>query len=167
IMAAATGALISMILLNDGIILSFQLVEPFNYYNIPFYIALGLLCGGFSLYYARVSLWMDKLFHLSKRPRLIKALIGGILLSVLIFLFPPLFGEGYETIMILANGEGLQLFENSILAEISRAEWALLVFIGIIGFIKVWGTSLTLASGGSGGNFAPSLFSGAFLGYFF
>lgn len=167
IIASACGTLCSVIILDEGILFSFSLTESFNYWNIPFYIILGLFCGPLSLYYAWVSLRIEKLFHRWARPRLVKALLGGLLLSVLCFLFPPLFGEGYESIKSLAQGHPEDVFSGSLPAYFMDTPWVMLLFIGILALVKVLATSLTLSSGGSGGNFAPSLFMGAFVGFFF
>ncbi len=102
IISAATGALCSKILLQDNIILSFQLQQPFNYVNVPFYILLGLLAGVVSVYHSRTFIKIESLFHKSKNNLYNKVIIGGILLAILIFVFPSLFGEGYQSIKTLS-----------------------------------------------------------------
>lgn len=167
IIAAAVGTLCSKIILKEGFLLSFSLQEPFDFHNVPFYIILGVLAGMVSVYYSRTFIRIEKLFGVSKQKVYQKAIIGGLALAGLIFLFPPLFGEGYESIKILSGTEAQQLLNKSILSRVGNSEWFVLLFIGAAMFIKVVAASITINSGGNGGNFAPSLFVGAYLGYFF
>lgn len=167
LISAASGALCSKILLQENILFSFTELLPFNYNNVPYYIVLGFAAGIISLYYAKVFFKVEGLFKKIQHKTFFKVLIGGLILGVLVFLFPPLFGEGYQSIKLIATGQSSKLIENSILSQYSTNEWFLLMFIGVIIFIKAIATSVTMHSGGNGGNFAPSLFVGAFLGYFF
>jgi chloride channel protein, CIC family len=167
IVAAAMGALCSKIILQEGILLSFKLQQPFNYENVPYYIILGLLAGMVSVYYARVYTSLENLFVRKKRERFKMALIGGLSLACLILLFPSLFGEGYSSIKTLAEMKPENLLHNSILSSFGGNEWFLLIFVGAVMMMKVVAASITINSGGNGGNFAPSLFVGAYLGYFF
>ncbi|MGE5681788.1 MAG: chloride channel protein [Bacillota bacterium] len=167
IIASATGALCSKVILQDKILLYFSLREPFNYMNVPYYIILGVLSGLVSLYYARVFRKVESLFRPLENRSYLKALAGGLAMAVLVFLFPPLFGEGYSSIKMLGNGDVDGLFRNSFLTVFSSNEWYILAILGIITMVKVFATSFTLGSGGNGGNFAPSLFTGSFLGFSF
>ncbi|HEV7230171.1 MAG TPA: chloride channel protein, partial [Bacteroidia bacterium] len=167
IIAAAIGALCSKIILKEGILLSFSHQLPFNYTNIPFYITLGILAGLVSVYYARIFVRIEEFFKARKKKPYRNALLGGLILSILIFLFPSLFSEGYSGIQSLAESKPEALIKNSFLAGISSNQWFLLFFIGVVMMVKVIAASVTINSGGNGGNFAPSLFVGAYLGYFF
>lgn len=167
IIASATGALCSKVILRQEILLSFSLRQPFDYTNVPFYIILGLIAGFTSLYYARVFGMIEKLFRPFEKRNYLKALTGGSILAVLVFLFPPLFGEGYESIKFLAGGKTQELLQNSVFSDFTYNPWFVLIFIGAIMLLKAVATSVTLGGGGNGGNFAPSLFVGAFLGFFF
>ncbi len=166
IASAVIGALCSKIVLNEGILLVFTLKQPFNYLNIPYYIVLGLLAGMISVYFASITLKIEQLSKLFTN-RLVKGLFGGLTLGFLVFLFPPLFGEGYSSILPLANLTPEKLLNNSFFYSLNNNEWFILLFIGIICLIKVFATSITLNFGGNGGNFAPSLFVGAYLGFAF
>ncbi|NUN09224.1 MAG: chloride channel protein [Ignavibacteriaceae bacterium] len=166
IIASATGALCSKIILQEGILLSFHLTSPFDYMNVPYYILLGVIAGLFSLYYARMFKKIEGLFKPLEIRSYQKALAGGLIVATLIFLFPPLFGEGYTSIKLLAEGNLTRLISETMLGSLSSNEWYLLSIIGLIAVIKVIATAFTLGSGGNGGNFAPSLFVGAFLGFF-
>ncbi len=166
IISAASGALLSKIILAEGITLSFTLQQPFDYHNVPFYIILGVLAGFVSLYYARVIEKIEALFK-GIRSHLMKIMIGGFLLSLLLILFPPLFGEGYESIKLLANLQTSEITKSSILQQFITNDIRLLIFLGTLALIKVVAVAITLGSGGNGGNFGPSLFVGAYMGFAF
>jgi chloride channel protein, CIC family len=163
--SAATGALISTVLLNEDILLSFKNVKEFDYHNIHFYVILGLLSGLVSIYYARTFRKLETLFNNSKLGTYRKALLGASLLAVLIFLFPTLFGEGYLSIKTIANNHPEKILDNTLLSNFKDSKWILLLFVGITMLVKVFATGLTIGSGGNGGNFAPSLFVGSYLGF--
>ncbi|WP_394773885.1 chloride channel protein [Flavobacterium sp.] len=165
--SAATGALVSAILLDESILLSFKQQQTFNYHNIPFYILLGLLTGFIAVYYARNFQKVEHYFSKLQVGPYRKALIGSSLLALLIFIFPTLFGEGYESIKTLSESDPGKLLDNTLFANFRDNEWVLLLFVGCTMMVKVFATGLTLGSGGNGGNFAPSLFLGSYLGYFF
>ncbi|MBL7891436.1 MAG: chloride channel protein, partial [Bacteroidia bacterium] len=167
IISAAIGALCSKIILQEGILLSFHFLEPFNYRYVPFYALLGALAGLVSVYYSRTFTRIEKLLKPNKEHPYRKAITGGVILAGLILLFPSLFGEGYSSIISLSQMKAEQLMVNSLFSGYSTNEWFLLVFIGVVMMVKVVATSVTINSGGNGGNFAPSLFVGAYLGYFF
>ncbi|EJL62123.1 chloride channel protein [Flavobacterium sp. CF136] len=165
--SAATGALVSAILLDESILLSFKQQETFNYHNIPFYVLLGLLTGFIAVYYARNFQKVEHYFSKLKIGPYKKALIGSSLLALLIFIFPTLFGEGYESIKTLSENDPGQLLDNTLFANFRNNQWVLLLFVGCTMMVKVFASGLTIGSGGNGGNFAPSLFLGSYLGYFF
>jgi chloride channel protein, CIC family len=166
IIAAAAGALLSKIILAEGIILSFELQQPFDYHNVHYYLLLGILAGVVSIFYARTLTRVEKVFLSIASP--IKRIVsGGILLCLLLLLFPPLFGEGYESIKLLANLQTTPVVQSSIVHPFLQNEWSLLIFLVIIALVKVIAVGITLGSGGNGGNFGPSLFVGAFLGFSF
>jgi len=167
IIAAVSGALCSKIVLQEEILFFFNLKQSFNYANVPFYIGLGILSGFVSLYYARMTHRIEHFFSRYKNKIYLRAIIGGTILIILTLLFPPLFGEGYNSIKILSDGNPSALLDKSIFASFSDTQWFVLIFVGLIAFVKVIATSITLSSGGNGGNFAPSLFVGAFFGYFY
>lgn len=166
IISAACGALLSKIILQEGVILSFSLQQPFNYNNVPFYIILGILAGFLSLYYARTFTWVDTKMKAVKNTWA-RVFIGGILLFALLILFPPLFGEGYETIKVLSSHHPKELTNASLLRDFIQTDTHLLLFLGALMFLKTIAAAITLGSGGNGGNFGPSLFVGAYLGFVF
>jgi len=166
IISAASGALLSKIILAEGITLSFSLQQPFDYHNVPFYIALGILAGFVSLYYARILENIESRFGTIKSHAK-KILIGGLLLSLLLIVFPPLFGEGYESIKLLANLQTSEIIKSSIVHQFIQNDFMLILFLGSLVLIKVVAVGITLGSGGNGGNFGPSLFVGAYMGFTF
>lgn len=165
--AAATGALVSAIALDESILLSFKQQQTFNYHNIPYYVLLGLFTGFISVYYSRNFQRVEHLFSRLRLSPYKKAIFGASLLAVLIFIFPSLFGEGYESIKILSETNPGQLLENTLFSSFRDNSWALLLFVGCTMMLKVFATGITIGSGGNGGNFAPSLFLGSYVGFFF
>jgi CIC family chloride channel protein len=164
--SAATGALVSQMILSSDILLSFNKEQNFNFHNTPYYILLGILAGFVSVYHARNFRRVEHFFSRFKKRPYRKAFFGATLLAVLIFFFPTLFGEGYESIKTLSTNHPEILLDNTILKSYKSNEWILLAFIGITTLLKSFATGLTLGSGGNGGNFAPSLFVGSYLGFF-
>lgn len=167
LIAAASGALISKIILDEGTILSFQLQQPFDYTNVPFYVILGGLAGLMSVYHARIFVKVEKHFsHFVKNPTL-RIIYAGLALALLIAVFPSLFGEGYSSIKSLAALHPKDLFKDSVFAKSIDTEWIALLFVGLVMCFKAIATAITLGGGGNGGNFAPSLFVGSYLGFFY
>lgn len=163
--SAATGALVSKIILSGDIILSFEQEQSFNFRNTPYYVLLGILAGFISIYHARTFRKTEHFISRLSERVYVKAILGASLLALLIFLFPTLFGEGYESIKTLSTPHPEALLENTLLDNFKNQKWAILFFVGIIIFIKSIATGITLGSGGNGGNFAPSLFVGSYLGF--
>ena len=167
IIAAASGTLISKVILSNQILLTFQEKQTFNYINVPFYVLLGILAGIVSVYHSRMFIKVESLFHKKSGGAYRKALVGGLALALLIFIFPSLFGEGYQSIKWLAKQQPEIILNNSLFQQFKTNQWFVLMFVGVIIFFKSIATGLTVGAGGNGGNFAPSLFVGAYLGYFF
>lgn len=162
LISTATSIIISKLLYEGQL---FYLVsEDWYYHAIPFYIILGLLCGLISVYMTRMTLSLEGFF--SKYKKIFpKAIIGGLSLGIMIFLLPPLFGEGYTTINTLLNGNFSAIMNNSLVESFQDNPWAIILFTFIIIIVKVFATSLTIGAGGNGGIFAPSLFTGALTGF--
>ncbi len=165
--SAATGALVSAIVLDESILLKFTQQTNFDYHNIPFYTLLGVFTGLVSIFYSRNFQRTEHFFSRLKFGPYKKAFVGATILALLIFIFPTLFGEGYESIRILSESDPGQLLENTLFGEFRNSPVALLIFIGLTLFMKAFATGITLGSGGNGGNFAPSLFLGSYAGFLF
>lgn len=144
----------------------FEQTEIFGIDRIPYVIFLGIFCGFVSLYFTRVMYWIEKLFKHFNNPWK-KFAFGSLMLGLCIFLLPPLYGEGYDSILRLLAGDTDDLMRGSFLYEWRDTVWAMLVFTGIIVLTKVFATASTNGAGGVGGTFAPSLYVGCFAGFFF
>lgn len=167
IISSVAGALCSKIILQESSLFNFVLKQTFNYKNVPFYLLLGILAGFISVYYARVFKATEHRIHDWKINRYFKAIIGGLLLLCIYFLLPPLFGEGYSSVKLVANGALNTFKDNTTLLSRLGDHWGLIVFTACIFLLKPVAAAITIGSGGNGGNFAPSLFAGAYLGFFF
>ncbi|MDO4180222.1 MAG: chloride channel protein [Bacteroidales bacterium] len=165
LVSSVTAATLAYILTGFGAMFRFHMDHPFLMERIPAVILLGILCGLVSLYFTRAMNGVENIFRRYSNPY-IKLLIGGAMLSVLIFLFPPLFGEGYDTIELLLNGvsteEWNSVMNNSIFYGYSHL---LLLYLTLIVLFKVFASSATNGGGGCGGIFAPSLFLGCITGF--
>jgi len=162
LISTATSIIISKLLYKGQL---FYLVADDWYYNaIPFYILLGIICGLISVYMTRVTLSLEGFFSSFKKV-LPKAILGGLALGLMIFLLPPLFGEGYSTIETLLNGDFSSILNDSLFESFKDNSWAIIIFVLVIIFVKIFATSLTIGAGGNGGIFAPSLFTGALIGF--
>ena len=138
---------------------------PFNLANIPFYLILGLFCGGCSIYFIRTTLWLeDKIGKIGNVY--LRWGLCALGLGLLIFLFPQLYGEGYDSLGVLLNGHELSLEGQTPLAFLSRSPWSVPVFFLLILLLKVFSMTMTNAGGGVGGTFGPTLFVGAIAGFF-
>lgn len=144
----------------------FSQSETFLTMRIPYVIVLGVFCGFVSLYFTKVMNMVEQMFSRLANPWL-KFLVGGAILSLLIFLFPPLYGEGYGPINSLLNGQYTQIFDGSIFYGYRENVWMVMVFILLIILTKVFATSATNGGGGVGGTFAPSLYVGCMTGFLF
>lgn len=167
IISSVAGALCSQIILHETSLFNFVKQQTFNYVNVPFYILLGIFAGFVSLYYARMFKWTERALHTLPLNRFVKATLGGLLLALIFLFFPPLFGEGYNSIRQLANDSFTVPKGNNVLLELLSEQWILILFAFLIVLLKPLAAGITLGSGGNGGNFAPSLFAGAFLGFSF
>ena len=167
LISSVTAATVSYVLTGQEAMFQFHLDQSFELQRIPSVILLGVFCGLVSLYFTRSMNWLEGIFGKLASP-LKKLIVGGAMLSVLIFLFPPLYGEGYDTIELLLNGT-------------SNAEWdtvmnnslfyghgnLLLIYLLLIILFKVFASSATNGGGGCGGIFAPSLYLGCIAGFVF
>lgn len=144
----------------------FAQTENFYTSRIPFVIMLGLVCGFASLYFTRVMNMMENFFGRFKNPW-VKTLIGCTILSGLVFLFPPLYGEGYGSIVGLLAGDTSSIVNGSLFYGDRNQVWFLALFIGLVVATKAFATSATNGAGGVGGTFAPSLYVGCLTGFLF
>ena len=165
LISAVTGATLASFFMGKDVLFAFTVSYPFNLFNIPFYLLLGVICGFISLYFTRANLYMESLFQKINNTTL-RLIIGGTIVSVLIFLFPSLFGEGYMELTAILDGNGDSLFQNSLFYSVSHDYVLFLLFLLLVLFFKVIAMTATNAGGGVGGVFAPSLFMGGVTGFF-
>ena len=140
--------------------------EAFQTSIIPYVILLGIVCGFASLYFTKVMNMMENMFSKLRSPW-IKFMVGGSILSLLVFLFPPLYGEGYGAIIDLLGGDPSAVVDASVFYSESSSATAVILFIFAIILMKAFATSATNGAGGVGGTFAPSLFVGCLTGFLF
>lgn len=139
-------------------------LTPFELKNIPYYIILGLFCGACSIYFIRTTLKLEDRIGKMENAYL-KWIMCAVGLGILIFLFPPLYGEGYESLGVLLNGKELSLDGQTPLAFLAHSPWSVPIFFMLILLLKVFSMTLTNAGGGVGGTFGPTLFVGAIAGF--
>ncbi|MBR3830829.1 MAG: chloride channel protein [Muribaculaceae bacterium] len=166
LIASITSATMAYVFTGYDFEFFFVQSESFVTNRIPFVILLGIFCGMSSLYFTRVMNMMENVFKKIGTPWK-KTLVGGLILSGLIFLFPPLFGEGYSAIIDLLGGNPSSIANGSIFYGDKDDVWFIIIFIGLIILTKVFATSATNGGGGVGGTFAPSLYVGCMSGFFF
>ncbi len=140
-------------------------ISEFTMHNIPFYLILGLFCAACSVYFTRMTLWLEDKIKSISRP-FVRWALAAFGLGLLIFLFPPLYGEGYEDLHVLLNGGMIDMEGETILAFFMRREWTIPIFFLLVLMLKVFSMSFTNAGGGVGGTFGPTLFIGAIAGFF-
>ena len=139
-------------------------LTPFELKNIPYYVILGLFCGACSIYFIRTTLKLED--RIGKMENVyLKWIMCAVGLGILIFLFPPLYGEGYESLGVLLNGKELSLDGQTPLAFLAHSPWSVPIFFMLILLLKVFSMTLTNAGGGVGGTFGPTLFVGAIAGF--
>jgi chloride channel protein, CIC family len=164
LISSVTAATVAYFLMGDTVLFSFNIVEAFTISNIPWYILLGVVSGLISLYFSKMTLFLeagyDKIENIYMR-----LILGGLVLGGLVFLFPPFFGEGYDTIMSLLEGNSGLVIGDTLFANFSNRYLGMILFMLGLVFLKVVASSSTNGAGGVGGIFAPTLFIGGINGF--
>ena len=166
LISSVAGATVAYILEGYNAEFFFAQSEPFITRKIPYAILLGIVTGLVSLYFTRVMMAMESFFG-KFRQSWLKIISGGAILAGLIFLFPPLYGEGYGAINNLLEGNVSSIVDGSFFYLDRDSVWFIAIYIGLIVLMKAFATSATNGAGGVGGTFAPSLFVGAMAGFLF
>jgi CIC family chloride channel protein len=166
LISSVSAATVSYIFTGMEAMFKFSQVESFIISRIPYVLLLGVVCGLIALYFTRAMNWIEKKFRKIK-SFWNKFFLGAAMLSILIFLLPPLYGEGYDVIRSLISNQYGQLFDGSFFYGIKDNYWGIILFLLLIVFMKVFATSATNGGGGCGGIFAPSLFLGCVVGFVF
>lgn len=166
LMASVTGAITTKLLLAENMLVHFRVTQDFVISDIPFFVGLGILAGLLSLYFSRMHHIVAKL---AGRVRNVwtRAVICGAALGILIFIFPTLYGEGYDAIEMIVAGNSSHLLENSFFYSFKDQAWVFILMIVAIMLLKVVATTLTTEGGGIGGVFAPSAITGGLMGFVF
>lgn len=164
LVSSITAATVSYIFTGYSPEFSFDQSEAFLTNNIPYVIILGIVCGFTSLYFTKVIGAVENMFTKLRNPW-DKFAIGSVILSGLIFCFPPLYGEGYEAITELLKGDPSTLLDGSVFYSLRNNVWFVILFLFLIILTKVFATSATNGGGGVGGTFAPSLYVGCMTGF--
>ena len=165
LISAVSATALTSFFMGEGVLMQFTNVSPFQISNIWFYILLGIFTGFLGFYFTRSAMYLETKFA-SIKNWVVRLCIGGFVLGLLIFIFPPLWGEGYTSIITIFSGAGKSLLNNSLFFEWKYNPYVLLAFLAAILIFKVFAMSATTGSGGIGGIFAPTLFLGAVGGYF-
>lgn len=166
LISSVTAASVAYIFSGPLAQFNFQQTDPFMAERIPYVILLGIFCGFVSLYFTRGMFWAEDTLSKLKNPWH-KFMIASVVLSVLIFILPPLYGEGYDAILDIYNGNASNMTMGSFFYEYKENFWIFCLFIAFIILFKVFATAATNGGGGVGGTFAPSLFIGNMAGFLF
>lgn len=164
LLSSITGATVAYVMEGYYPEFIFYQTETFITSKIPYVILLGILCGFVSLYFIRVVNMMEKMFGRIKSSWL-KIIVGGSIVAALVFLFPPLYGEGYSAINTLLEGNTSTIVEKTFFYIDRNSVWFVALYIMLVVFFKAFATSCTNGAGGVGGTFAPALFTGALFGF--
>ena len=166
LISSVTAATMAYVFTGTQAMFMFSQTEDFVIERIPYVLLLGIFCGLVSLYFTRVMNRIEGVYR-GLGVYWKKFLLGGAMLSIFLFLMPPLYGEGYGTITSLLDGSFVHLMDTSPFYKWSDGYWGVVIFMGFILLAKVFATSATNAGGGCGGIFAPSLFLGSISGFVF
>ena len=168
LISSVTATCFSYIFVGSESLFSYHMDSAWDIQRVPPYIILGVFCGIVGLYFMRTMTACENMFANMKRHPYLKLALGGLTLSVLIFFFPSLYGEGYSMVNIFLDGKTVADWEQVMNGSMFYGHSNLLVvYVGLVVFTKVFATSATNGAGGCGGTFAPALFIGGFSGFFF
>jgi CIC family chloride channel protein len=165
LISSVTAATVAYFLMGDRVLLSFTIVEAFNISNIPWYMLLGIISGLISLYFSKMTLYLESSYEKINNSY-IRLILGGTVLGGMIYLFPPFYGEGYDTIMLLLQDNTDMVYNNSIFDKFTDNFPFIILFMFGLVMLKVIASSSTNGAGGVGGIFAPTLFIGGINGFF-
>lgn len=165
LISALVAATVAYFLMGTDVQFHFEVTQQFGLSQLPFYVVLGVFCSLVSIYFLRTTDRVEQLFARFRKPWL-RVLAGGLVLGVLIYLFPPLYGEGYGMLTQLLHGDSSSLFVNTVYGSWSDNVLVVLLVLFLLIALKAVATAATIGSGGVGGTFGPSLIVGGLSGYF-
>lgn len=166
LIASVMGSITSMILIGDESLFNFDLKETFIAAHMPYYLLLGIICGLVSLYFSKMVRTTEKIMD-DIGDQWMRTMYGGAFLGIMVFLFPPIYGEGYDTLNTLIDGNSAQILDKSPFFSSIENPIMIIVFLTLIVLVKPIASAVTIGSGGSGGIFAPSLYVGGIVGFLF
>ncbi|MBP5526965.1 MAG: chloride channel protein [Bacteroidales bacterium] len=165
LIASLTASTVAYFLMGTGVQFTFTVNEHFALSQLPYYAVLGVFCAAVSVYFLRVTDRVEGWFAKRRNPW-IRMIIGGLLLGLLVVLFPPLYGEGYASLTELLHGNPASLFAGAPYRSLAGSAWVTLAILLALILLKGVATAITIGAGGVGGTFGPSLVIGGLSGYF-
>ena len=165
LLSSLAASTVAYFLMGTGVQFTFSISQPFALSQLPFYVVLGVFCAAVSLYFLRITDKVEGWFA-RRRSGWVRVVLGGLMLGLLVFIFPPLYGEGYATLTDLLGGHTGSIFAGSPYAVLADNAWVLLAVVLVLIALKPLATATTIGSGGVGGTFGPSLVVGGLSGYF-
>ena len=165
LLSSLTASTVAYFLMGTGVQFNFTIGEPFALSQLPYYMVLGVFCAVVSVYFLRVTDRVEGWFSRRRNPWL-RWVIGGLILGLMVVLFPPLYGEGYASLSTLLHGSSDTLFTGAPYQAFADKLWAPLALLVLLIILKPVATATTIGSGGVGGTFGPSLVLGGLSGYF-
>ncbi len=166
LIASVMGSMTSHILIGKDSLFYFNIQEPFEAIHMPFYLLLGIVCGLVSLYFSKMVQSTEKIMD-DIGDQWMRMSYGGAFLGFMVFFFPPIYGEGYNTLNLLIEGNSDQLLDKSPFFSTIESPYLILFFLLAIILLKPMASAVTIGAGGSGGIFAPSLYVGGLVGFGF
>lgn len=162
LIASVTATVVTYFMMGNSVAFS-NSIEAFSMHNLPFYLILGVFCGAVSLYFIRTTLRVEDRMRKITKPW-VRWILSSFVLGVLIFIFPPLYGEGYDSLSLMLNNNAAEV-AGGLFGNILGDKWIFLAFFACVLMLKVIATALTNAGGGVGGTFGPTLVSGGLAGF--
>ncbi len=166
LVSAVSATLVSSFLLGDATLFHFVYNVPFDLTKTPYYLILGVFTGLLSVYFTRIAMRMESWLGKMKNYPYRRMALSALALGILIFFFPPLYGEGYESVQALFEEKAVQLLHSSPWESLSNSSWGVVLFLLGLLLLKVFAMAVTTGGGGVGGSFAPTLFVGGVAGFF-
>ncbi|MRR23325.1 chloride channel protein, partial [bacterium] len=165
LISSVTAATVAYFFMGDNVLFSFQVKHGFLLSELPYYVLLGVFCGLVGVYFTRATVGIEKLYR-KIRNKWVRMILGGLILGGLIYFYPALYGEGYETVMILLNTGSGAVAGTEIFGQMAQGFWAFSILMAGLLLVKVVATASTNGAGGVGGIVAPTLFTGGVAGYY-
>ena len=163
LVSSVTATVVSYCFMGRAVAFTSTL-ESFSMGNLPYYLLLGIFCGFMALYFIKSTIWTEDRMRRIKSP-MVKWIVGAFSLGLLIFLFPPLYGEGYDSLDMMLSNAGDSIMGGTLTKGLLANKWGIVLFFAATMLVKVFATAFTNAGGGVGGTFGPTLFAGALAGF--